>query len=76
MNNHQIFLQKSSGGPQVKSVKEEKNLSPRNKKACHSINTALMQSVIKIGTKSTTKSSRKKVHEFSPHIPQKRRKGT
>jgi hypothetical protein len=55
--------------------KRGKNLSPRNKTACHSISTALLQSVAEKGTQSTIKSSTKTLHEFSPHIPQKRRKG-
>jgi hypothetical protein len=44
-------------------------------KARHSISTALMQSVAKIGTQSTMKSIRKTLHEFSPHIPPKMSKG-
>jgi hypothetical protein len=37
----------SSGDHQANGRTEEKNLSPRNMKACHIINTALMQSVTK-----------------------------
>jgi hypothetical protein len=48
-----------------------KNLSPRNTKACHSVGTALLKSVAEIGTKSAMKSSRKTLHEFTSHIPQK-----
>jgi hypothetical protein len=40
-------------------------------KACHNISAALLlQSVAKIGTQSTMKSTRKTLHEFPPHIPQ------
>jgi hypothetical protein len=37
--------------------KEEKrkNVSPRNRKACHSVGTALLKSVAEIGTQSTIK---------------------
>jgi hypothetical protein len=53
------FLQvKSSGGHQAKKKKGGKNLSPRNRKACHSVSTALLQSVAEIGTQSAMKSSR------------------
>jgi hypothetical protein len=53
---------KEQGNPKNKSLQENaveatkqkeergKNLSPRNGKACHSIITALMQSVAEIGT--------------------------
>jgi hypothetical protein len=34
----------SSGGHQAKRRKEGKNLSPRNRKACHSTSTALLKS--------------------------------
>jgi hypothetical protein len=50
-------------------------LSPRNRKACHSINSALVQSVAMIRTQSTMKIYRKALHEFSPHIPPKPSKG-
>jgi hypothetical protein len=46
-------------------------LSPRNKKACHSIVTALLSSVAKIETQSTMKTNRKTLNEFSPCIPAK-----
>jgi hypothetical protein len=39
--NNQFLTRKSSGGHQAKRRKEEKNLSPRDRKACHSISTAL-----------------------------------
>jgi hypothetical protein len=53
--------------------KEEKrkNLSPRNRKACHSVGTALLKSVAEIGTQSDMKSSRKTLHELTSHIPPK-----
>jgi hypothetical protein len=54
----------------------EKNLNPRNRKACHSVSTALLQSVAEIVTQSTMKSSTKTLHEFTSHIPPKYRKGT
>ena len=40
-------------------------------KACHSTSTALLKSVAEIRTQSAMKSSRKTLHEFSSHIPQK-----
>jgi hypothetical protein len=49
-------IRKSSISHQAKRRKEE-NLSPRNMKACHSINIAPLQSVTEIGTQSTMKSS-------------------
>jgi hypothetical protein len=64
-----------SGKPPSKKKKRGKNLSPRNSKTCHTINTALMQRVDEIGTQSTMKSRRKTSYEFSSHIPKKRRKG-
>jgi hypothetical protein len=44
---------------EITKRKEErrKNLRPRNKKACHNISIALLQSVAKIGTQSTVKSN-------------------
>jgi hypothetical protein len=51
--------------PPSKKKTRGKNLSPRNRKACHSIRTALLQSITEIGTKSTTKSSRKTLQELS-----------
>jgi hypothetical protein len=35
-------------------------------KVCHSVSTALLQSVAEIGTQSAMKSSRKTLHEFTP----------
>jgi hypothetical protein len=46
----------------------------RKEKACYNITIALLQSVAEMGTQSTMKSSKKTLHEFSPHIPQKRKK--
>jgi hypothetical protein len=60
--------------PPSKRKKRGKNLSPGNRKACHSVSTALMQSVAEIKTQSIIKSSRKTLHEFPPHIPPKTRK--
>jgi hypothetical protein len=68
--------QKRKWRPQSKKKKRGKNLSPRNMKACHIVGTALLQSVAEIGTQSTVNNRRKTLHELSPHIPQKRRKGT
>jgi hypothetical protein len=47
--------------------------SPRNKTACHSMSTALSQSVAKIGTQSTMKSSRKTVARVLAAHPLKRK---
>jgi hypothetical protein len=58
---------------EVTKQKEEKrggNLSPRNRKACHNINTTLMKSVAEIGTLSARKSSRKTLHDIASHITQ------
>jgi hypothetical protein len=57
--------------PPSKKKKRGKNLSPRNRKACHSVGTALLKSVAEIGTQSVMKSSRKMLHEFASHIPPK-----
>jgi hypothetical protein len=37
---------KNSISHQAKRRKEEKNRSPRNRKACHSVSTALLQSIL------------------------------
>jgi hypothetical protein len=73
---------KRSGGHYAKRRKEgEKKTrakpeeSPRNTKACHRVNTILLQSVAEMGTQSTMKICRKTLHEFTLHIPKKRRKG-
>jgi hypothetical protein len=45
--NDKIFLTtKSCGGHQAKRGKQGKNLSPRNRKACHSVSTALLKSML------------------------------
>jgi hypothetical protein len=44
------ILQKQQHKPPSKKKKRGKNLSPRNRKACHSISTALLQSIAEIGT--------------------------
>jgi hypothetical protein len=67
-----IFHKK--GSEKTPSNKEQRGkyttgLSMRNKKACHSINNALLQSVAGIGTQRTMKSMKKTLHEFSPHTP-------
>jgi hypothetical protein len=54
-----------------KKKKRGKNLSPRNKKACHNVSTTLLKSVAEIGTHSAMKSSRETLHEFTSHKPQK-----
>jgi hypothetical protein len=54
----------------VEAIKQKgKNLSPRNKKACHNVNTTLKKSVAEIGTQSAMKSTTKTLHEFTSHIP-------
>jgi hypothetical protein len=64
------FLTRKSSGNSSKKKIGGKNLTPRNMKARHSINTtALLHNVAKIETQSTLKSSRKTLHEFSPHNP-------
>jgi hypothetical protein len=68
------FLQEKA--VEITKQKEEKrekrkNLSPRNRKACHSVNNALLKSVAEIGTHSAMKSSRKTLHKFKSHIPPK-----
>jgi hypothetical protein len=62
---------KNSGGHQAERRKEGKYLSPRNRKAWHSDSTTLLKSVSEIGTQSAMKSSKKTLHEFTSHIPQK-----
>jgi hypothetical protein len=65
------FYKKKQWRPVSKKRTREKNLSPSNKKACHSVSTALLQSVVEIGTQSTMKSNIKTLHEFASHIPPK-----
>jgi hypothetical protein len=74
--NNQFSYKKKQYEPLSKIKKIGKNLSPRNRKACHSIRNALLQSITEIGTQSTMKSSRKTLHELTPNVPPKRRKGT
>jgi hypothetical protein len=76
INCTKILTRMSCISHQAKRRKEEKNQSPRNMKACHSVNTALLQSISEIGThNSTMKSSIKTLHEFTSHIPPKTPKG-
>jgi hypothetical protein len=65
------FLQKQQWRPPSKKKKRGTNLSPRNRKACHGVSTALLKTVAEIGTQSAMKSSRKTLHEFTSHIPPK-----
>jgi predicted transcriptional regulator len=65
------YYKKKRHKPPSKKKKRGKNLSPRNRKACHSVSTALLKSVADIGSQSAMKSSRKTLHEFTSHIPQK-----
>jgi hypothetical protein len=51
--------------------KRGKSLSPRKRKACHSISTTLLKTVEDIGAQSAMKSSKKTLHEFTSHIPPK-----
>jgi hypothetical protein len=60
--NKSILTRRSSGGHQAK---RGKNLSPRNRNACHSVSTALLKSIAEIGTQSAMKSRRKTLHEFT-----------
>jgi hypothetical protein len=57
--------------PPSKKKKRGESLNPRNKKACHNVSIALLQRVAEIGTQSTMKSSKKTLHEFTPHIAPK-----
>jgi hypothetical protein len=66
-----LTYKKKQRRPPSKKKKRGKNLSPRNRKTCHSVSTALLKSVSEIGTQSAMKSSRKTLHEFMSHIPQK-----
>jgi hypothetical protein len=77
-----VYILKSKNILQEKAVdvtkqkkEKRKKLSPRNRKACHSVGAALLKSIAEIGTHSAMKSSKKTLHEFTSHIPQKRRKG-
>jgi hypothetical protein len=64
------ILKEKQWKPLSKSKKRGENLSPRHMKACHNVSTALLQSVAEIGTQSTTKSSKKTLHDFSSYILQ------
>jgi hypothetical protein len=68
---YEISYKKNPWRQPTKKKKIGKNLSPRNRKACHNTSTALWKRVAEIGTQSATKSSRKTLHEFSSHIPPK-----
>jgi hypothetical protein len=57
--------------PPSKQKKRGKKLSPRNRKACHRVSTALLKSIAEIGTQSAMKSSRKALHKLTSHIPPK-----
>jgi hypothetical protein len=57
-----ILTRKSCIRHQAKRRQKKKNLSPRNRKACHSISTTLLQSIADVGTQSTMESSRKTLH--------------
>jgi hypothetical protein len=73
-----ILQEKAVEATTSKKTKRGKNQSsPRSRKACCSIGTALLKSIAEIGTQRTMKSNRKTLHESTPHIPpNKRRKGT
>jgi hypothetical protein len=59
-----MSYKKKHSRPPSKKKKRGKNLSPRNKKACHSVGTALMKSVAEIGTRSAMKSHNNKANSF------------
>jgi hypothetical protein len=68
----QKILQEKAVEATKQSKKEKiKNLSMRNMKACHSVSTALLQSVVQIGTQSTMKSNKRTLHEITSKIPPK-----
>jgi hypothetical protein len=50
---NKIFLQEKALETTKENEERRKNPSPRNRKACHSISTALLQCVATIGTQST-----------------------
>jgi FixJ family two-component response regulator len=52
--------------PPSKKNKRAKTLSPRNRKACHSVSTALLNKsvVAEIGTQSAMESGRKTLHRM------------
>jgi hypothetical protein len=51
-----MFYKKKQWRPPSKKKKRGKNLSPRDRKACHSVSTALVKSVAKIETLSCNRS--------------------
>jgi hypothetical protein len=57
-----FYKKKQHNKPPSKKKKGGKNQSPRNRKACHSISTALMQSITEIETQSTMK------YEYGPYF--------
>jgi hypothetical protein len=63
-----MSYKKKQWRPPRKKKKRGKNLSPRNRMACHSIRTALMQSVTEIGAQSTMRSSRKTLLKIQMHM--------
>jgi hypothetical protein len=63
----QMSYKKKQHKAPSKKKKRGKNLSLRNRKACHSISTALLQSVAEIGTQRTMKSSRRTSHHITSH---------
>jgi hypothetical protein len=70
--NRKKSYKKKQWRPPGKKKKRGKNLSPKNRKACHIVNTALLKSVAEIGTHSAVKSAqRKTLHEFTSQITQK-----
>jgi hypothetical protein len=71
MSHVKHFLQEKAVEATKQKEEKRKTLSPRNRKACHSVSTALLKSVAEIGTQSAMKSSKKTLHEFTSHIPPK-----
>jgi hypothetical protein len=64
-----VFLQEKAVETAKQKEERGENLSPRNRKACHRVSTALLQSLAEIGTQSTMKNNKKTLHDSSPHIP-------
>jgi hypothetical protein len=64
-----ISYKKKQWRPPSKKKKRGKNLTPRNRKACHRVSTALLKSVAEIGTQSAMKIGINNLHEFTSHIP-------
>jgi hypothetical protein len=65
------FLREKAVEATKQKDEKRKRPSPRNRKACHSLGTALLKSVAEMGTRSAMESSRKTLHELSPHNPRK-----